>query len=1051
MTENSIAEDWFKQELERHESVGAHVNTVVVLHEACYGHRFARPKTTKSTLGLIVERPERIEASTMGISAAYVRLGERHGEGQHAPDPRLRPPPHLPFKIRRTARTLPINSPAVTQVHGTKWMDELKVMCDTAPEKLASTGRETERPADPTQKNKPAFHSGDLYLCADSRAAFEGALGGVCDGVDAVFSDAGPTQAFVCIRPPGHHCSADFPSGFCWLNNVHVGIQHAVREHNLTHAAIIDFDLHHGDGSQAITWEHNQKVAAMPKNTPLLKKTAIGYYSIHDINSYPCENGDPEKILNASVCIENAHNQSIWNVHLQPWKSEAEFWELYENKYMVVLEKARIFLRHHAARLRATLNAPPPKAAIFISAGFDASEHEGAGMQRHSVNVPTEFYARFTRDIVALAQEEATGVDGRVISVLEGGYSDKALISGVLSHISGLCHGQNVGIPPTIPQSNGDGLAEEMSRLSMNMGGGLSGIPGATGTHLAGISDMALQLRYNAEWWASSHLDALVEILNPTPSMPAFEAVKAGRSNNFASPTQASKMKVVDPNHILQRRASSHFNPNRYAEGASVSRPATPPPPAVHWTVAAQELCRLLIPDRQTKSHTAAELTAPKIKKERASAIGLQSVPAAPTVGRQLREKRTTTAKATPPVVEERKRVVSNADRRRTIAANEINGASGGGPPKTISERPRRRSSIASTVSNLSSAAPSSTTAAAGRPKLPTSGSGSGTGSGVQVKKTRPVTKPPVSGAARPTPPTTAAAAARVPSSTTATSKSRSPSADLDSLVAKTQKLKINMPSNEEYIARQKLTTSTRPAPPAATGTASRATTATTAAGGRKPGRPPKTAANTTATANAARKPAAGVKVKSPTSDLTPEIPGTGAFQLDGPSTSGAMMAGGGAAVRGVEGSYQLDSGPSVAPAPPAQTVQMGQEMPMSAPMPTQPVGASSTPGVTVPHVLPQAQPLPQLPAQGQAQAQAQAQAQVPQYPISMNQQPMQWNATGPIPFAAPASAQPPPRTMMQEQLKMQRAEQMDAGVRSAEVAIKEESIWDVPDTPAKL
>lgn len=272
-----------------------------------------------------------------------------------------------------------------------------------------TTGRETERPPDPTQKNKPLLHSGDLFLSHESLAAFEGALGGVCEAVDKVFegtaSGHGPSQAFVCVRPPGHHCSSDHPSGFCWLNNVHVGIQYAVLEHGLTHAAIIDFDLHHGDGSQSIAWEHNEKVLNMPKNKPNSSKSSIGYFSIHDINSYPCEDGDSSKIQNASLCIENAHNQSIWNVHLESWKDESEFWDLYENKYLAVISQARSFLRHHTTRLRIATGAnhPRPRAAIFISAGFDASEHETPSMQRHAVNVPTDFYARFTRDIVALA------------------------------------------------------------------------------------------------------------------------------------------------------------------------------------------------------------------------------------------------------------------------------------------------------------------------------------------------------------------------------------------------------------------------------------------------------------------------------------------------------------------------------------------------------------------------------------------------------------------------------------------------------------------------
>ncbi len=205
-------------------------------------------------------------------------------------------------------------------------MKELSIMCEGAEAKLALNGKELTRPSAAEQAiengniDQPKLHEGDLYLCSGSLGALEGALGGVCEGVDAVFADDAAKRAFVCIRPPGHHCSADYPSGFCWLNNVHVGIGHAAITHGLTHAAIIDFDLHHGDGSQSITWSHNSRTASLPKNTPISKKTAIGYFSLHDINSYPCEMGDEDKVRNASLCLENAHGQTMWNVHRQSKK-----------------------------------------------------------------------------------------------------------------------------------------------------------------------------------------------------------------------------------------------------------------------------------------------------------------------------------------------------------------------------------------------------------------------------------------------------------------------------------------------------------------------------------------------------------------------------------------------------------------------------------------------------------------------------------------------------------------------------------------------------------
>lgn len=527
-TASSIAEEHFTKELELHQSAeNTNVNTVVILHDACYGHRYSRPKTSKSTLSMIVERPERIHAGVLGITSAYVRMGERHAGAQHAPHPQRDPSTKLPFKIKRTNRSIPLTSSAVTNVHGTSWMGELKAMCDDAGRKLATTGKELTRPETTGrtsgQPTKAKFHEGDLYLCTESLEAFQGALGGVFDGIDAVFDTSsslnqdgngrhGPKTAFVCVRPPGHHCSADYPSGFCWLNNVHVGIEYAAQTHGLTHAAIIDFDLHHGDGSQTITWRHNDKVAKMGIKVPASKKTAIGYFSLHDINSYPCEDGDLEKVQNASLCIEGAHNQTIWNVHLQPWKTEQEFWQLYETRYKTLLDKARIFLRAHSERLRSASNSSPAKAAIFLSAGFDASEWESSGMQRHKVNVPTEFYARFTADVVMLSKELDLAVDGRVVSVLEGGYSDRALTSGVLSHLSGF---SNDALKETENEKEHNALAWDMGKRMAALALDTIDVK-MEADEQQQAPEVAEDYCYKPEWWHSdclAELEALVSLI----------------------------------------------------------------------------------------------------------------------------------------------------------------------------------------------------------------------------------------------------------------------------------------------------------------------------------------------------------------------------------------------------------------------------------------------------------------------------------------------------------------------------------------------------------
>ena len=570
-------------------------------------------------------------------------------EGREGPHPDRDPSKAspAPFHIRKTTRAVPLNSPVVTQVHGKRWMEELQIMCDTAENKLALNGKELIRPIgygkDEEGNSLPKLHEGDLYLCSESLNALQGCLGGVCDAVDAVFGDNPTQRAFVCIRPPGHHCSSNYPSGFCWLNNVHVGITHAASSHGLTHAAIIDFDLHHGDGSQSVVWSHNSKAAEAHKNATPYAKTPIGYYSLHDINSYPCEMGDEEKVKNASLCIDNAHGQSIWNVHLEAWKDHAEFWKLYESKYLILLEKTKKFLKHHSDRLSTTPDGPQPKAAIFLSAGFDASEWEGAGMQRHKVNVPTEFYARFTKDVVALSEELGLGADGRVISVLEGGYSNRALTSGVLSHICGLTHNAQA---TTSSISGNFGLAEEMQRKLK-----LSSV-----TSSESHAHPAVMANFDAEWWALEHLEALELAVDPDAHEHAAKKVDKG-IGNYSSPTHASTARMSE--QARERRSLSAQSEAR--RGAELE---PNPLPQVDWCTAAYELSRLIIPsDRQTLSCRHDELNGEASKSRRARQSDI-SVSTEPDQKMQLRDRR---AKA-PEFAGVKPRVPSRTNRRITIA-----------------------------------------------------------------------------------------------------------------------------------------------------------------------------------------------------------------------------------------------------------------------------------------------------------------------------------------------------------------------------------------------
>jgi histone deacetylase HOS3 len=778
-----VAEVYFGKELARHEGMVGAVNagTIVIVHDQCYGHRFSRPKTAKGVLSLIMERPERILACVLGISAAYVRLGDRHSEGNHAPHPHHNPPERIPFKIRKTSRMVDITSPVVTNVHGSKWMGELKTLCDNAGNKLASSGKELARdmPADPGPAPRTELHSGDLYLCPESLNAFQGALGGVLDAVDAVFQGTslgnGPSRAFVCIRPPGHHCSDDHPSGFCWLNNVHVGIEHAMTAYGVTHAAIIDFDLHHGDGSQAITWARNKKVQNMTKTTPNRKKTSIGYFSLHDINSYPCEDGDDDKVQAASLCIDNAHGQSIWNVHLKSWRTPEEFWSIYEEKYMVLLEKTRQYLRHHTNRLSSSPKHPTPKAVIFLSAGFDASEWETTDMQRHPVNVPTEFYARFTRDVVRLAEEEGTSVEGRVISVLEGGYSDRALTSGVMSHLSGLCDGQ-VWSDPKPSKGLAHDMHQRLGRLSMY-------------DEEAPSESMAAEptlVSYDPSWWHATQLSQLENLTNPAPAAP--KKPRTGTPAHFSSPTQSFVAKVVDTSKI-SRNVNARYT-------SSPSRAPTPPPPEVDWRTATHALSKLLIPqDRQTQSHKPEDLAEPKVKKEKTVAPALNFVHLDPS-GRQLRGRKAVASYADPGSDEEKgsQRPESRASRRQTIADFPLPTTEDPVPTRSVS----RRMSVASSVSSIGERGVSREPSVASRRRSVVPAQAQ-TG-GVAVKKARGPSAAAVARVAQRPP------VPRIPSNftnKTAALKDKE-NDEVDALAAGLKRVTLKLPPREEYEAREK-------------------------------------------------------------------------------------------------------------------------------------------------------------------------------------------------------------------------------------------------------
>ncbi|KAK9330548.1 histone deacetylase domain-containing protein [Lipomyces starkeyi] len=400
--------------------------TLVLLSPLSQMHVFSRKWVAKRYLASIVERPQRLNASAVGIGAAITLAGADE------------------YLLESSVATVDLEEcPHVLKVHGKRWPSRLKSLCRSAPNKLNENMLEVPQ----------GWNSGDIYLSEGTVSALEGVVAAVETAVDRVYDDTygSVRRCFVSIRPPGHHSHPCTPSGFCLINNVHVGIQYAAAKYGLTHAIILDFDLHHGDGSQDICWklsgledhddefytdEENSQQGGKPEWPTNTAGPKIGYFSLHDINSFPTEVGyaTAEQIKNASTCVI-AHDLCIWNVHMEPYSTAEEFDDLYTNRYSELFDRAKQFLRAAQTRVPIVDGKKEFKAGVFLSAGFDGSEFEDKGMQRHGVHVPTSFYSRFTRDAVTLANEFC---DGRVISLLEGGYSDAAIASGVMSHLLGL-------------------------------------------------------------------------------------------------------------------------------------------------------------------------------------------------------------------------------------------------------------------------------------------------------------------------------------------------------------------------------------------------------------------------------------------------------------------------------------------------------------------------------------------------------------------------------------------------------------------------------------
>jgi acetoin utilization deacetylase AcuC-like enzyme len=219
-----------------------------------------------------------------------------------------------------------------------------------------------------------------------SPASLEAALraaGAVCAAVDALI-DGKATRAFCAVRPPGHHATRDTAMGFCLFNNIAVGAAHALNR-GLSRVAIVDFDVHHGNGTQDIFWKDGR----------------VLYASTHQMPLYP-----------GTGAAEETGAGNVVNAPLPPAANSAVF-----------RDACRAIVLPAVERFRPQL--------VMISAGFDAHYLDPLA----NVNLGAEDYDWITRELVDIACRHA---QGRVVSSLEGGYSLTALRQSTVAHVAAM-------------------------------------------------------------------------------------------------------------------------------------------------------------------------------------------------------------------------------------------------------------------------------------------------------------------------------------------------------------------------------------------------------------------------------------------------------------------------------------------------------------------------------------------------------------------------------------------------------------------------------------
>ena len=233
-------------------------------------------------------------------------------------------------------------------------------------------------------ENGLAFLDGDTVVSPGSKEATKDAVGSIITAIDGV-QQKEFKNAFCAVRPPGHHAEKDKAMGFCIYNNVAVGANYLIEKYKYNKVAIIDFDVHHGNGTQDIFY-NNEKVL---------------YISTHQYPYYPGSGSEKE----------TGKFNNILNIPLEAGTTAEQFLNAYEN----VLKKLKEF---------------KPEFLLF-SAGFDAHIDDPLAQLRLS----SEDFYHLTKRTLEVSKSMC---NGNVVSILEGGYDLKALQDSTKRHVDAL-------------------------------------------------------------------------------------------------------------------------------------------------------------------------------------------------------------------------------------------------------------------------------------------------------------------------------------------------------------------------------------------------------------------------------------------------------------------------------------------------------------------------------------------------------------------------------------------------------------------------------------